>query len=228
MRSSLTLTLALLLCAGTPALADDAQARADAVEAEFVRLVDRVAKAFVVIGGGSGIIVTPDGWVLTNHHVAGSRKIGEDWQVILPGQVFDTATMVGTDERGDISLLKLKGEGPYPYVEMADSDLVEVGEAVLALGNPFGFSKDGTPHVSLDRHADQPRQLRRTPDRHERPLDRDQRQDRRALGQPRQQRRGLRDPHQPDQDLPPPLQGEGRGQPRHDRGGPLRQHPQGW
>ena len=151
MRSSfLTLTLAGALClTGSTAQADGVQDHADAVEGEFVQLVERVSKAFVVIGGGSGIVVTPDGYVLTNHHVAGSRPIGEDWQVILPGQRFATAKMIGTDERGDISLLKLEGDGPWDYVEMADSDQVEVGEATVALGNPFGFSKDGTPHVSL-------------------------------------------------------------------------------
>lgn len=152
MRSSTT-TLALALCLGWSgaASAQDAAsaARARQVEQDIVDLAARVSQAFVMIGGGSGIIVSPDGDVLTNHHVAGARPIGETWQVLRPGMKFDTAKMIGTDARGDISLLRLTGPGPYPYVELADSDKVAVGDAVMALGNPFGFSKDGSPHVSV-------------------------------------------------------------------------------
>ncbi|MCW8138873.1 MAG: PDZ domain-containing protein, partial [Planctomycetota bacterium] len=57
--------------------------------------------------------------------------------------------MIGKDPRGDIALLRLEGKGPYPFVPLADSDRVQAGDAVIALGNPFGFSKDGTPHVTL-------------------------------------------------------------------------------
>jgi len=144
-------SLLFLGAAAPAALAqeDVAVERARQVEGDLMELIERVSEAYVVIGGGSGIIVSPEGDVLTNHHVAGSRPVGEEWQVILPGTQFETAVMVGTDERGDISLLRLQGEGPWPYVPLADSDAVEVGDACVALGNPFGFSKDGTPHVTL-------------------------------------------------------------------------------
>ena len=155
-----TRALAASLCCallGAPVLAQDTPAvparaaleRARAVERDLVDLVARVSPAFVMIGGGSGIVVSPEGDVLTNHHVAGSRAPGEVWDVLRPGGQRMKARMIGTDSRGDISLLRLEGEGPFPYVEMTDSDQVQVGDAVVALGNPFGFSKDGSPHVTL-------------------------------------------------------------------------------
>ena len=132
-----------------PQIDAEALAMAQALEQDLVDLAAEVSEAFVVVGGGSGIIVSPDGEILTNHHVAGSREVGDTWYVVRPGRVIEPAVLVATDPRGDISLLKLQGEGPYPYVELADSDQSQVGQAVVALGNPFGFSKDGTPNVTF-------------------------------------------------------------------------------
>jgi len=146
-----TLLIAAALAA-CPLLAhadDDAVARALALQEDLIALTEAVSPAFVAIGGGSGVIVSPEGDVLTNHHVAGGRKIGETWQIIGHGGKLMTAKMVGTDEGGDISLLKIQGEGPFPYAPLGDSDSVEVGDPVIALGNPFGFSKDGSPHVTM-------------------------------------------------------------------------------
>jgi S1-C subfamily serine protease len=149
----------LLLLLGAPARADGpvqtrppagpAVERAKQLEKDLVALVERVSKCYVIIGGGSGVVVSPEGDILTNHHVAGGRKVGELWTVMRPGTVIEQAKVIGHDPRGDISLLKLEGKGPYPYLELTDSDQVRVGDAVVALGNPFGFSKDATPHVTL-------------------------------------------------------------------------------
>ena len=147
---ALALALASLLGQAGAAQADDAAlARARSYEADLIALTERVSKAFVAIGGGSGVIVSPEGDVLTNHHVAGSRKVGEKWTVTRPGNVIETAVVIGHDARGDITLLRLEGKGPYPFAPLGDSDAVRAGDVVVALGNPFGFSKDGTPHVSV-------------------------------------------------------------------------------
>ncbi|MEZ6183618.1 MAG: trypsin-like peptidase domain-containing protein [Planctomycetota bacterium] len=146
-----TLWIAATLAA-CPLLAradDDALARAMALQKDLVALAEKVSPAFVAIGGGSGVIVSPEGDVVTNHHVAGGRKVGETWQIMGQGGTIHTAIMVGTDESGDISLLKIQGEGPFPYAPLGDSDKVQVGDPVVALGNPFGFSKDGSPHVTM-------------------------------------------------------------------------------
>lgn len=148
--SLLSLAAAALLAAPASAqsLQDDI-ATARAQEAARIAVIDKVSKTFVAIGGGSGVIISSDGLILTNHHVAGSRPVGSTWIVTRPGGVFERAKILGTDPRGDITLLKMENSGPYPFVEMGDSDAIEVGQAVIALGNPFGFSKDGTPNVTV-------------------------------------------------------------------------------
>ncbi len=145
---SVALLTALGLASQASATPNDALARAKAEEQTRIKLIDKVSKAFVAIGGGSGIIVSPDGEILTNDHVAGTRDVGATWVVIQPGGVFKKATLIAKDPRGDIALLKMIDKGPYPYVELGDSDALKSGQPVIALGNPFGFSKNGTPHVS--------------------------------------------------------------------------------
>ena len=152
LRSTLPFTAAALLLTASLASAGD-QHEADLAtlrerEEARIAVIDKVSKAFVAIGGGSGIIVSPDGEILTNHHVAGSRPPGSIWTVVRPGGKFQKAKILGTDPRGDITLLKMLDPGPYPFVEYGDSDAIEIGQAVIALGNPFGFSKDGTPNVT--------------------------------------------------------------------------------
>jgi S1-C subfamily serine protease len=148
-KSPLALVFTALLAASASAQDADALNKARALERDLMQVIDRTSQCYVIVGGGSGIVVSPDGDILTNHHVAGDRKVGETWTVMRPGGVFATAKVIGHDERGDISLLKLEGKGPFPYVELADSDAVQVGDAVVALGNPFGFSKDASPHVTV-------------------------------------------------------------------------------
>ena len=82
---------------------------------------------------GSGVIISPDGYIVTNHHVvAGARSI----QITLPDKrVFD-AELVGTDPTTDLAVLKVD-ERELPNVIVGDSDVVDVGEWVLAVGNPF-------------------------------------------------------------------------------------------
>lgn len=147
--SLLSLAAALLAAPASAQSLQDDIATARAQEAARIAVIDKVSKTFVAIGGGSGVIISSDGLILTNHHVAGSRPVGSTWIVTRPGGVFERAKILGTDPRGDITLLKMENNGPYPFVEMGDSDAIEVGQAVIALGNPFGFSKDGTPNVTV-------------------------------------------------------------------------------
>ncbi len=85
---------------------------------------------------GSGFIIDAQGDIVTNNHVVdGADKI----QVKLPdGRQFD-ATVVGTDPRTDLALLKVEASKPLPYVTFGDSDKLRVGDVVLAVGNPFGL-----------------------------------------------------------------------------------------
>lgn len=150
--STSLLTLALTALLGGPSFGqslNDDVALAKSQESARIAVIDKVSKTFVAIGGGSGVIISSDGLILTNHHVAGSRPVGSTWIVTRPGGIFERAKILGTDPRGDITLLKMEKPGPYAFVELGDSDAIEVGQAVIALGNPFGFSKDGTPNVTV-------------------------------------------------------------------------------
>ncbi len=85
---------------------------------------------------GSGFVISPEGHVVTNNHVIdGADEINA---VFADGTTL-RAELVGTDPDTDIAVLKLASETPLPFVDFADSDTAEVGDWVIAIGNPFGF-----------------------------------------------------------------------------------------
>ena len=94
-------------------------------------------------GLGSGVIVTADGYVLTNDHVVAGAQ---DIRVTLADRREVRARVVGTDPHTDLAVLKLPG-GSYPVVALADSNSVKVAQVVLALGNPFGLSHTVTQGI---------------------------------------------------------------------------------
>ena len=95
------------------------------------------------VGTGSGFIVTPDGYIVTNNHVAAEA---DGLKVTLQdGRVFD-ATVVGTDPQTEVALLKVDATG-LPTVTLGDSDKVRVGEWVLAVGSPFGLDHTVTSGI---------------------------------------------------------------------------------
>ncbi len=94
-------------------------------------------------GTGSGFIVTEDGYILTNHHVVGNADRIE--VTLSDGRKFK-GTLVGTDPESDIALIRVEGEG-FPTVALGDSDAVEQGDWVLALGSPFGLQQTLTAGI---------------------------------------------------------------------------------
>jgi Do/DeqQ family serine protease len=93
---------------------------------------------------GSGVIVDASGLVVTNHHVIEGMT---DVKVALFDKREFEATIVLRDPRTDLAVLRLKGNGPLPVLELADSDAIEVGDLVLALGNPFGVGQTVTQGI---------------------------------------------------------------------------------
>lgn len=91
-----------------------------------------------VKGLGSGFIISPDGYVLTNDHVAGNAK--EITVTMTNGKKYQ-AEIIGTDNISDVCVLKLISEKneSFPYVKLGNSDNVMIGEWTIAFGNPFGF-----------------------------------------------------------------------------------------
>lgn len=97
----------------------------------------------VQIGTGSGVIVSSDGYIITNNHVInGANEI----EIILNDRKTYTAELIGTDVTNDIALVKVDAED-LPYVTFGDSDAVKVGEWVLAVGNPYNLTSTVTAGI---------------------------------------------------------------------------------
>ncbi len=94
---------------------------------------------------GSGVIVGADGTILTNHHVVEGMT---ELRVALPDRREFDAEIVLRDPRTDLAVLKVKGgDGKFPVVAFGDSDQLEVGDLVLAIGNPFGVGQTVTQGI---------------------------------------------------------------------------------
>jgi len=94
-------------------------------------------------GLGSGVIVTKDGYIMTNNHVVDGAK--EVKVTLQDGREF-TAKVIGRDPKSDIAVVKIDATG-LPTVSLADSEKVEVGDVVLAIGNPFGVGQTVTSGI---------------------------------------------------------------------------------
>ncbi len=96
---------------------------------------------------GSGVIVSPDGIVVTNTHVVKVGGAAEIRIALADRREFD-AKVIQLDEKSDIAVLKIDGgDGRFPYLEFENSDDIEVGDQVLAIGNPFGVGQTVTSGI---------------------------------------------------------------------------------
>jgi S1-C subfamily serine protease len=95
----------------------------------------RNTSEFEPTGAGSGFVITPDGYILTNSHVAASAR--EVRVMFIDGQKRD-ATLIGHDPSTDLAVLRVNATG-LPYATMIDSAGLRVGQLVIAMGNPLGF-----------------------------------------------------------------------------------------
>ncbi|HEY2784906.1 MAG TPA: trypsin-like peptidase domain-containing protein [Fimbriiglobus sp.] len=139
-----------------PAWAPAADDAVRSAEAARVAVIAKVSPAVVCVcsyGGGvvgSGILISPDGYVLTNYHVA--ESISPVMQGGLnDGKLYD-GVIVGQDKVGDVALFKLlpkKDGSPFSFVPLGDSDKTKAGDWSMAMGNPFGLSLDFTPTVTF-------------------------------------------------------------------------------
>ena len=145
-----------LVAVGTLGLRADVDKAVTDAEGQRIAVIDRVRPAVVAVcfyGGeacGSGVLIDAEGYALTNFHVV--QPTGSVLQCGLPDGLLYDAVVVGTDKVGDVALVKLLPRvpgKPFPFVPLADSDLVRSGEWSLAMGNPFGLSLDFTPTVTF-------------------------------------------------------------------------------
>ena len=95
-------------------------------------------------GQGSGFIISKDGYILTNNHVVNDAD--RITVTLGDGRKFD-ASLVGTDPKSEVGLIKIEDGDELPFIRLGDSDALEVGEWVLAAGNPFGLSQTVTAGI---------------------------------------------------------------------------------
>lgn len=96
------------------------------------------------VGTGSGVIISPDGYIITNNHVIeGAQSI----QITMNNNRTYDAELIGTDPKTDIALLKIEADDDLQYTTFADSDSAKIGEWVLAVGNPFNLTSTVTAGI---------------------------------------------------------------------------------
>jgi S1-C subfamily serine protease len=136
---------------------EDPLQRLQRLERQRIAVMAKVEPAVCAVmalnkpGGGSGVIISPRGWLLTNFHVTGKNKV---MKIGLPDGKFHLADVIGVDPGGDIALCALRGkgnqpDGTWPYVELGDSDKLKIGGFAYAMGNPFLLATDFKPTVTL-------------------------------------------------------------------------------
>jgi S1-C subfamily serine protease len=122
----------------------------DAYSEAVVGAVGIVAPAVVKIeaagGGGSGVLFTPDGFLLTNHHVV---DLGKPVTVMLPDGRSMRGDVIGTDADSDLAIVRIADQAGarLPWAAFGDSRAVRAGQIAIALGNPYGFSHSVTAGV---------------------------------------------------------------------------------
>lgn len=96
------------------------------------------------VGTGSGVIISPDGYIVTNNHVIAKAN---EINVTLNNNKTYEAEIIGTDPNSDIALIKIEADGKLPYLAFGDSDNTKIGEWVLAVGNPFNLTSTVTAGI---------------------------------------------------------------------------------
>lgn len=153
--SKINLWLQCILTALTmAAIAVPTVAQQTVVERETARVetLRKISPSIVCVmdpkgqGGGSGVLISADGYAITNYHVTSGcgtfMKCG-----LSDGKLYD-AVIVGIDPTGDIALIQLQGRTDFSFAIPGNSDQVQVGDEVMALGNPFLLASDFTPTVT--------------------------------------------------------------------------------
>lgn len=148
------LTLVLPAFAMLLSAAAHAAAPQVVLEAEQARItsIEKAVKTAVAVfanggnGGGSGVVISPDGYALTNFHVV--QPAGNHMKCAMAdGRLYD-AVIVGIDPVGDVAVIKLLGRDDFPHSTMVDSNEVKPGDWCFAVGNPFLLATDFQPTVT--------------------------------------------------------------------------------
>ena len=104
----------------------------------------RGTKKYEQVGTGSGVIISADGYIVTNNHVIDGAS---ELEITLNNKKKYKAVLVGSDAANDIALLKIEANTNFPYVPFANSDNIKIGEWVLAVGNPYNLTSTVTAGI---------------------------------------------------------------------------------
>jgi len=118
---------------------------------QYFNLPKKMPKQFEreLVGVGTGIIINSEGYILTNNHVVdGATKI----QVTLSDGTQYSATVIGVDPKTDLGVIKISAEKPLPYVTFGNSDEIQVGQWVVAIGHPRGLDQTVTQGIISAKH----------------------------------------------------------------------------
>lgn len=141
------IALAVAGCGGGSAKTSATPTTATGLEQQFVRVVGSVSPKVVEVqtsvGLGSGVVFDGNGDVVTNAHVVGSAH---SFTVRLAGGETHSATLVGSDPAHDLAVIRLVGAKPAPAT-FADAGQVQIGDVVLAIGNPLGLRSSVTQGI---------------------------------------------------------------------------------
>jgi serine protease Do len=118
-------------------------------ETHIQKLLEKIRPATVSVGGGTGVVVSKDGYILTCAHV--NREAGRRVRVRFPDGKTTRAITLGSNKDVDGGMMKITEEGNWPYVELGDSKKCELGQWCLALGFPVSFDSGKEPPARLGR-----------------------------------------------------------------------------
>ncbi len=128
--------------------------RAERAESARIAVIERVSPSVVCIfdederGGGSGVVISPNGYGLTNFHVVeGMMESRSGFGGLSDGKLYPLQVL-GIDPGGDVAMFKLSGRDSFPHSALGNSDELRVGDTAIAMGNPFLLSDDYAPTVT--------------------------------------------------------------------------------
>jgi S1-C subfamily serine protease len=160
-------TLKLISGEEGPALANHNGSRSGPLEASDLELLDAYSRAIIKVvgevgpavvgitigvkarqaaeqaGEGSGVIIAPDGYILTNDHVVANAQLLQ--ATLEDGQTL-AAEVIGADPATDLAVIRMNASG-LPFASLGDSGALRVGQLIIAIGNPFGFQSTGSTGV---------------------------------------------------------------------------------
>lgn len=146
------ISISMLSLAANSSLAIDPPPAVIQAEQARIATIDRAMKTAVCVfakegsGGGSGVVISPEGYALTNFHVV--QPAGTYMKCSMADDKLYDAVVVGIDPVGDVALIKLLGRNDFPAAPLTDSDLVRAGDWCFAVGNPFLLATDFQPTVT--------------------------------------------------------------------------------